>query len=169
MLKKIKFLPKTTSILKNEEGSVIFAALMILVLLTIIGIASTNISNTEVRIAGHEVVYQQNFYQAEGASIEAVERLEAILDPKATPPSWLETTLDMVTDEEVRTWQFGGSPAPEPSTLADTDFIVVSEGIVSGSSLGMGSAKVHGYTVYGRCAPPKRGATVIQLGYLKAF
>ncbi len=94
MLKKIRFLPKTTSILKNEEGSVIFAALMILVLLTIIGIASTNISNTEVRIAGHEVVYQQNFYRAEGASVEAVELLEAILDPKATPPSWLETALD---------------------------------------------------------------------------
>ena len=169
MLKKLIFWPKTTSIFKNEEGVIMIAALLILVLLTIIGIASTNISNTEVRIAGHEVVYQQNFYRAEGASVEAVELLEAIANPKAAPPSWLETTLDTVTDEEVDTWQFGGSPAPEPSALADTDFIVVSEGIVSGSSLGMGSAKVHGYTIYGRCAPPNRGATVIQLGYLKAF
>ena len=54
MLKKIMFWPKTTSILKNEEGAVIIAALLVLVLLTIIGIASTNISNTEVKIAAHE-------------------------------------------------------------------------------------------------------------------
>ena len=60
---------KTTSILNNEDGVVMIAALMVLVLLTIIGIASTNISNTEIRISTHELIHQQNFYRAEGATM----------------------------------------------------------------------------------------------------
>ena len=72
----MRFLPQATSILKEEKGVVIITALMILVLLTIIGIASTTVSNTETKIATSEAVYQQNFYQAEGATMEAVERME---------------------------------------------------------------------------------------------
>jgi len=76
MLKKKIFWPKTTSIFKNEEGVVMIAALLILVLLTIIGIASTNISNTEVKIAVHELIHQQNFYRAEGATLQALDLME---------------------------------------------------------------------------------------------
>ncbi len=62
------------SLLNNEKGGVfIVCALMILVLLTIIGIASVNVSNTEVQIAGQESVYLRNFYNAEGATMETVE------------------------------------------------------------------------------------------------
>jgi Tfp pilus assembly protein PilX len=170
----LKSLSKTGLLLKNEDGAVLVAALLILVLLTIIGIASTNISNTEVQIAGHEVVYQQNFYRAEGATIEALEQLDAISDPKFAAPAWLELTPDTVTNDDISDysfWQTGsGSVTPEPSAvLSDTSFVVVSEGIVHGSSLAMGSSKVHEYYIYGRCAPPKRGATVVHIGYLKAF
>ncbi len=165
-------LSKTASILKSEDGAAIIAAIMILVLLSIIGIASTNVSNTEVQIAGQEVIYQQNLYQAEGAAIEAAQQLDGILNPKSAPPAWIETTLDVVTDTDIydnNFWAGGGSVVPQPSLLADSSFVVVSEGIVDGSSLGMHSSKVHAYAVYGRSAPPNRGATVIELGYLKAF
>jgi Tfp pilus assembly protein PilX len=87
MLKKIRIWPKATSILNNEEGAVIIAALMVLVLLTIIGIASTNVSNTEVKIATHELIHQQNLYQAEGATLIALEEMEKLFNPKeANPP-----------------------------------------------------------------------------------
>jgi hypothetical protein len=161
--------PFVSKVLQNENGVVVVAALVFLVLLTVISITSNNVSNTEIQIAGNELVYQQNFYRAEGATLEAVELLEAMADPKIAAPAWLEPALNSVTAAEIETWQFGGAPAPRTGTLADTSFVVISEGISKGSSLDMGSSKVHSYAVYGRCEPADRGATNIQIGYRKAF
>ena len=163
------------SLLKNEAGGVIIiTAIMILALLTIIGIASVNVSNTEVGIAAQESVYQQNFYNAEGATLEAVELLENTSNPKSVGLSWLEPNIGVVTADDILDksfWQSGnGTVKSQPSAvLPDTRFLVVSEGTVSGTSLAMNSSKVHAYTIYGRAAPPNRGETIIHLGYLKAF
>lgn len=164
----------SASILKNEDGMVLVSAILILFLLTIIGVVSTNISNTEIKTAFNEVVYQQNLYRAEGATIEAVKLLDDIADPKSSPPSWLEPDLNQITNADVNDntfWVSGlsGTMPQASSTLNDTNFVVVSEGILSGTSLGMGSSKVHAYSVFGRSAPPNRGATIIEIGYLKAF
>ena len=169
---------QTISVLKNEAGAVvIICAILILALLTIIGIASVNISNTEVRIAGQESVYQQNFYNAEGATLETVELMESIANPKTAGLSWLETNIDVVTGDDILSgafWQSGnGTVTPQlSSALDDTQFLAVSEGVMSGNSgtsLAMGSSKVHRFTIYGRTAPPNRGETIIEIGYLKAF
>ena len=174
MRTQLNFIKNSTSILKNEDGAVLVAAILILVLLTIVGIVSTNISNTEINTAFNEIIYQQNLYRAEGATIESVDLLDGIADPKTNPPSWLEPDLDQITDADINDptfWQSGlsGTMPQASSTLDDTTFVVVSEGLVSGTSLGMGSSKVHSYAVFGRSAPPNRGATIIEIGYLKAF
>ena len=174
MHQQIQSLQKAAGILKNEDGVVVVAAILILALLTIMGISASRISNTEVQIAVNESIYQQHLYRAEGATMEAVELLETSPDPKAAGLPWLETALDSVTQNEIQNWQFGGSPSPafavidEPGA-ADVDYIAVSEGIASGSSLDIGSSKVHQYAIYGRSAQPNRGTTVVQVGYLKAF
>jgi Tfp pilus assembly protein PilX len=58
----------TTSIVKNqsEQGSITVIALMILVVLTLLGITITRTSTIDVRIAGNEIPFKQNFYVAEG-------------------------------------------------------------------------------------------------------
>lgn len=56
---------------KNEDGFALVTALLVLVALTVIGIAATNTTNIEVFIAGNEKVYKTNFYLAEGAAKEA--------------------------------------------------------------------------------------------------
>ena len=99
-------------VLKNEQGVVMIATLLVLVLLTIVGIASLNLSNTEIQIAGHQVAYQQNFYRTEGAIVEAVALLDGESDPKADPPSWLEPNLDAITDEDIKNdifWENGSN------------------------------------------------------------
>jgi type IV pilus assembly protein PilX len=58
-MQKIKYL------LKNENGSVMIAAIMILALLTIIGIAATNTSTTEQHLAVNNLLYERAFYAAE--------------------------------------------------------------------------------------------------------
>jgi hypothetical protein len=157
-------------VFQNQHGAVLCGVLMVLLLLTIIGIASTKVSNTEVQVSTNELIYQQNFYRAEGACMEAAELLEAIPDPSLSTATWLDKIVNDVTDSEIRTWQFEGSPVPQLSAvLTDTELIALSEGIVKGSSLDVEASKVHGYAIYGRSAPPRRGATTVQIGYLKAF
>lgn len=164
-------------VLKNEQGVVMIAALLVLVLLTIVGIASLNVSNTEIQIAGHQVAYQQNFYRTEGAIVEAVALLDGESDPKADPPSWLEPNLDAIADEDIKNdifWKNGsGTVTPDVSTLADTRFVVLSQGIARGqaygSSLDLNKVAVHEYKIYGRCAPENKGTTILEIGYLKAF
>ena len=169
MALRMRCLPSTARVFQNQDGVVICGVLMVLLLLTIIGIASTKVSNTELQISGNELVYQQNFYRAEGAAMEAAELLEAESNPSETPPTWLANVPHDVSDSEIRTWAFGGSPAPRVSVLADTSLIALSEGIVHGSSLDLETSKVHSYAIYGHSAPSRKGATTVQVGYLKAF
>ncbi len=51
---------------RNERGTVTVVALMILVILTLVGIAVTRTSTTDIRIAANVVPYKQDFYVAEG-------------------------------------------------------------------------------------------------------
>lgn len=51
---------------RRERGSITVIALMMLVVLTIMGIAVTRTSTTDIRIAGNVVPYKQDFYVAEG-------------------------------------------------------------------------------------------------------
>lgn len=53
--------------LKNEEGSVIVVALIIMVLLLVMGISATNMSSIELQILRNTIIYKQTFYIAEAA------------------------------------------------------------------------------------------------------
>lgn len=192
MHKKIRIWSKATSILNNEGGAVIIAALMVLVLLTIIGIASTNVSNTEVKIATHELIHQQNLYQAEGATLLALEEMQKLLDPKDADPSWLwqSTDLDSVftvfepdmaydsalwdgdstIEYEGETVTVDSTPEPVPGDLyPDSRYFVVYKGLVPKEPLEIGVTKRYRYDIYGRCAPRNRGAVAVEIGYIKAF
>ena len=53
--------------LENEKGSVTVLAVVLLMLLTLLGMAATTTSSIEVQIAGNELRYRQAFYAAESA------------------------------------------------------------------------------------------------------
>lgn len=55
--------------IRNEEGSVLVIALVMLVLLTILGITATSTSNVELQIAGNERNFKRTFFTA-NAGIE---------------------------------------------------------------------------------------------------
>ena len=61
---------KITSIINNQQGSVIIMAVIILALLTIIGISATNTSTTEVQVSTNAVLHNIAFYTAD-SGIEA--------------------------------------------------------------------------------------------------
>ena len=58
---KEKYLPE------NEKGSVTVLAVVLLMLLTLLGIAATTTSSIEVQIAGNELRHKLAFYSAEAA------------------------------------------------------------------------------------------------------
>jgi Tfp pilus assembly protein PilX len=60
---------KITAILKRDDGSVIVAAMMILVLLTIIGISATSTSNTELNITSNAQLHKMAFFTAESGGL----------------------------------------------------------------------------------------------------
>jgi len=64
---------KKISLLTNEKGSVIVLALIILVLLTLLGMAVTRTSTIEVQIAGNDSRAVDNLYKAESADHFAIE------------------------------------------------------------------------------------------------
>jgi Tfp pilus assembly protein PilX len=99
---------KTSSrILKNEKGSAIIAAMMILVLLTIIGIAATNTSTFESQIIGNEHRYQIDFYVADSGWKEGAMWLE---NSGAPPPN-----ANPGGSNIVRNWGNGLGSDPPPT------------------------------------------------------
>jgi len=52
---------------KNEDGSVMVVAILMLALLTIIGIAAMSTTNVELKISGNEKSYKMALYAAEAA------------------------------------------------------------------------------------------------------
>ncbi len=162
---------KIVSILENEEGSLLVVTLMFLVLLTIAGLAASNISTTEVQIATSELIYQRNFYRAEAAAMEAAELLENIPNPQAAPPAWLKSSEAGITEANKSNAWAGGDPDVSPAAAAidsaNSRYLSSYEGIAPGSSVAMNAPKVHEYSIYGRCND--RGVSEIRIGLRKAF
>jgi hypothetical protein len=60
----------------NDKGSVLLISILILLLLTIIGIAATNTSTIEILISGNDKVHKMAFHQADGGTEVGIELVE---------------------------------------------------------------------------------------------
>lgn len=76
---------KPSNIKSDEQGSVLVVALLILVLLTIIGIAATSTTNIETQIAGNEKSQKIAFYNADSGVYPTAKVIGTILDRQAEP------------------------------------------------------------------------------------
>lgn len=155
-----------TRLIKNEQGYfLLVSTIMLLALLTIISIAATNTANTEVQIARNDAIYQRNLYLAEGAALEAVDRIQN--DPSPRDLGFVVPGLMAIDDDNfVDHWDAEAQSAAFDAT-GKTRFVASYEGIPPGYSLGMGQPKVHGFAIYGRTE--KQGVSTIKIGYRKAF
>jgi hypothetical protein len=157
-------------VVNNEDGYLlIMATLMILVLLTILGIAASRTANTEVTVAGNELVYQRNFYLAEGAVMEAVEELIRDSDLHDGTPSWLNTTPAAVTEVSVGSFWDGAGISDDLDETGNTRYVAGLEAnpVAAGGSLDMDKPRVYSLGVYGRCQ--RGGVATIKVGYIKVY
>lgn len=158
------------SLFKNEEGSVIVLALVMLVLLTLLGISATSTSTFEVQIAGNEHRYKDNLYKAEGAVVECAQILENSNDPQFLhpsglyPPGWLyDETIDLSN----------AGTMLSSSTVAGIDssayFAANAIGIGSGDSLDINApTQMHEFKIYGIYSSNNRQSQVV-VGYKKRY
>lgn len=166
ILKMFKGKPmKVQSLLKNEDGSVMVLALIILVLLTLMGLSATNTSTIEVQIANNERIYKDNFYKAEAGIMTAAQTLENLdantlnnidglnwVNADAVDPNNIDTSTAI--------WNTTGTG------LSDVKFTVVeSSGLIDLSA----ASNLHKYTVYGVYDTPGGNQVVLEIGYKKRF
>lgn len=171
---------------KNEEGYVLITALLIMVILTILGVAATNTAIIEMQISANERDYKRNFYRAEGAVMEAVQIFENETDreellPAMTTTSWLKS----ITDPVYKPVYYSGIPPNLDSLMTvaglaslddstndvHVDYAAFSRGVAKGAkgaSLSMSGTTVHEYSVYGQSAE-RAGEVMIEIGYKKRF
>ena len=80
----------------------IVAALVILTLLAIISFSASRVANNEVTMARNESVHQRNLYLAEGAAMEAVDRLVNTANLKDNVPAWMEKVAGSLDVDTLR-------------------------------------------------------------------
>jgi len=150
----------------NEDGYfLIVSTMMLLALITIISVAASNTSRTEVKIAGNDLTYQRNLYLAEGAAMEAVDRIQNDVNPRELV--FVVPGLKVIDDHSfVDHWDDEAQDTTFDAT-GKTRFVVGYEGTPPGFSLGIGQPKLHGFAIYGRTE--KQGITTVKIGYRKAF
>ena len=163
--------------LKNEEGSAIVVALLILMVLTIIGISSSNTTMVELKIVRNDGIYKQNLYLAEAAAQEAVQRIWNIsrTDPlllEKRSPEWLNdvAAIDMTNTAN---WDDDGEDNDDTALVssldADASLAVEDVGIASGGSLDISSGtNAHDFTVYG-LGTHNNGRAFSQIGYRERY
>lgn len=154
---------------RNEEGSALVLALILLAVLSIIGFSSVDKTTTELKIIRNERIYQDNFYNAESALQEALSTLE--LTPKSQlesrSPVWLTrsdtlpNTMDLNDPDELRT-ATDPNPDNDPvvaatATVADSSkYAVMDNGFAAGASLDMSATShLYSYTARGLEYPQK--------------
>ena len=68
--------------LRNERGSALVVALLMLVILTLIGISASTTTTFELQISGNDKLYKMAFYQADGGTAAGAELIEQNIEER---------------------------------------------------------------------------------------
>lgn len=159
---------------RNEEGSVLLAALIILLLVTFLGFNSLTMTSSELKISGNDRTYRQNFYRAESVIKEAALDLES--RDKATPGNsqlpWLSDGKDPnnTFDPESQQWNTSGTDQNASTSSYYTDnsaeYCALRMGVAPGSNQDMSGERKWEYVIYGQ-SRLSSGQVRIAAGFLK--
>ena len=156
--------------IRNEDGTVLVVALIILVFLTLIGITISATTEVEIQIAGNERLYKDNLYTAEAATMECAQMMEEFVSLDPTAHSFIKP-LGTVTLDHIRDDSFWPGNSEASTIDANTRFIAVEEGVAEGTTLDMTKTTLRSYSIYGRrydAARPNKGRGIVRVGYRKA-
>jgi Tfp pilus assembly protein PilX len=157
---------------KNEEGSVLIVALIVLVLLTLLGIFATKTTEVEIQIAGNDYRYKRNVYSAEAVAMECAQNIKdtEVLDTDTLP--WLYAMNGLPRNYILDDANWIDANSLKSTADSNTRYMAVVEGIAEQTSLDMTKSRIHMYSIYGRrqnAAKTNEGRGIVNIGYKKAF
>ena len=161
------------TILAKEDGSILIVALILLVLLTLMGISATTLTDIELQIAGNEMVSRANFYNAEAAAMENIQLLantgQAITDPTDPSMPWLNLPAELPVSNDITNqanWTDANSRATVSANDGDQRFLTVFEGVIAGDSLDMTRSRIYNYHVVGKGEINQgQGISIVEMGF----
>ena len=106
--------------INNEQGFVLIASLMMLMVLMIIGIAATNTTTIELQISGNDKVQKMNFYVAESGWQLGVTWLDGLV----VAPSRVNSSIVDVNNSSyslIRNYGNGGNNALNNGFVSGTE------------------------------------------------
>ncbi len=152
---------------RDKGGSVLVLGMLMLVLLSLLGIAVVTTSTIEIQVAANERFYKENLYEAEAGAIEAAQSLENS-DLKNIPPAWLQGIGGINEANDMFRETFWSNTAVPSAGLATARLSAAFQGYAPGSSLDVSSSRVHLYSVYGR-SNRNNGNAIVRVHYRKPF
>jgi hypothetical protein len=161
------------NMLVKEDGSILIVALILLVLLTLMGISATTLTDIELQIAGNEMVSRANFYNAEAAAMENIQLLantgEAITDPTDPSMPWLNLPSELPFPNDITNkdnWTDMNSRVSDNANNGDQRFLTVFEGVIAGDSLDMTRSRIYTYRVVGKGEINQgQGMDLVEMGF----
>ncbi len=151
-------------------------AMLILAVLTILGISSTNTSTIELQIVRNERIYQENFYMAESAALEGLELLESATESQLDDKTyasfvWLKKIIPDTVDPDVDIMRdinnWNTTNAAVSAVSPDAQYAIVEENVALKSSLDMtATSQLYDYIARGQSASDN-GRVLIEMGYRK--
>ncbi|MFZ1984114.1 MAG: PilX N-terminal domain-containing pilus assembly protein [Desulfatitalea sp.] len=166
-------MPKGPCILPSQSGSALVITLMVLIAVTILGIAAVSTSVVELKIARNEREIRETFYLAEGAAAEGVQRLNAMsaVDLNEQYVSWHHPRKALASHpvdfRDRSQWDVDGIGEDNglQSPLAPETFIAAVEWkVATGGSLVQTESRLYQNRVYGLCDKYAAG-TIVEIGY----
>ncbi len=115
-------------LLHNENGTVLFVAIVFLALLTLVGVSSISTSTTEVRIASNSQYNKVEFYIADSGWKEGAVWLNGYPSPpiyKNITGSIVRNYGDGTTDDLNNDFPDGSEDSPHESTTNDMSFYAI--------------------------------------------
>jgi len=172
---------------KNEQGTAIIAALLILLLLTFVAISATDTAINEKAMVRSEAVFEQNFYKAESAAMEGVQKMTNATLPQnllaalssnnnllysadSTEPESDLANLDANGDGVIDSKDALIKPFDTSDIDPATYRIVIQMPIAPGSSqsLTQANSRLYNYASYGLSLANK-GRSIVKIGLKKRF
>lgn len=165
---------------KNEHGAVLIAALMMLVLLTLLGVSISSTSTMELEIAGNEMRYKENLYRADAAAMECAQILEETAEIDVSTEDDFIIPLTDGEDLEDQGWvrnddfweglyTDGGTDEFTPGTSdpvldpnGNSRYVAVFIGLPAGEDFESGLRE---FTIYGRSTGVQGSRSIVRMGY----
>lgn len=163
---------------ESESGYVLVMAIMILAILMIAGIMSSNTSITDIGIARNTIIHSQNAYAAESAAMTGVQALENQGDEEKLQPGydsddWINADPNdskASSSDKLEKWAYQSLDVTANRRGAiNPRYRAIGWSHAAGASLGQYAPTLKECRVLGEYISDSYGIYRVELGYKKRF